>query len=257
LELTRKEKLLIYCLGRETTVYSAAEAWTGKKGTKIKNLGPWYACKTELIKEGLIKEGKKIGREQKIKANINKFLETSFHSTEEKKMYSYMLKKYVIRTFGKYISKIIDFLMDLENDVEGSFFEDYSRPDILSLFTVISMSSCDEKKLKQLLKRSNIADLYDNIMMLTKGDSDFKDFPKMKDMKYASKWGFSFLIPRIKKVFSESERRELCVYNLLSKSEKRIKKFMFLIYELMPEKAYKNYALSQVKKRLNPDPTNQ
>jgi len=35
MSITRKEKLLIYCLGRETTAYKVAEAWEEKKGIDI------------------------------------------------------------------------------------------------------------------------------------------------------------------------------------------------------------------------------
>ena len=71
--LTRKEKLLFFCIGRETTPYEAAERWERQKGTEI-NLGPWYACKSELQDEELIGETAQRGRQKLIRANVSAYL---------------------------------------------------------------------------------------------------------------------------------------------------------------------------------------
>jgi hypothetical protein len=251
MELTRKEKLLIYCLGRKTIVYEAAEAWTGKKGTDPDlKLGPWYACKTELINEGLIREVDKDGRKVIIEADLNNVLNSAYPSPEAQKMYSYMFKRYIHSTFKKYIQKIMDLVMDVDKELEGGLFKDYSRSDILFFFMLVSMLSCDRRKLKQIWRNSDLGKMYNNIMTITKGDSDFQDFPKPNEWKKIFKWNFDLWVPKVYEAFNESERKELCFYNLLAKSKKRIKRFIYLIYELLPEKAYKNYVLSQVKLKL-------
>ena len=244
--LTRKEQLLIYCLGRETTVYQAAEAWTGKKGTEI-NLGPWYACKTELINEELIKKVASDGRKVILTANLQNFINSTFPDDEFRKRFSHIFRINILPVFKKYVQKIIDFGMELEKTGEekynqkGFFGDDYTRSNILLLFGLVSIWSCSEKKLDELWKDSNIKGVYDSISCMT------QVFPNPTKAKSAYRWGKNFMKSKLDEKFSETERRELCFMSLFSKSKKKIGKFFLLVQELMPEKQFKKFVISQTK----------
>ena len=252
--LTRKEQLLIYCLGRKTTVYDAAEAWTGEKGTKIA-MGPWYNCKKELIKEGLIKEFPREGREVNITANLQNFINSTFPDDEFRKRFSHMFRINILPVFKKYIEKIIDFGLELDKKLEGSstpivfFDDDYTRSDILLLFGLISIWSCTEKKMDTLWSDSNIKGVYDSISWLTQGASEGKEdiIPKPTEVKGVYRWNKNFWNPKIQENFSEKERKELCFISLFSKSKKKIGRFFLLVQELMPDKQFKNFVISQTK----------
>lgn len=112
--LTRKQKLLLFCLGRTTTPYEAAESWEGKKGTEI-NMGPWYACKSGLLKECLIIEKAQKGRKKLIQADPSTYLN---------RMDEAVRNALDIPLFLKYAPKIIDFMAKREEDIpdEGTFY---------------------------------------------------------------------------------------------------------------------------------------
>jgi len=104
--LTRKEKLLFFCLGRTTTPYEAAERWEGKKATQI-NMGPWYACKSELLKERLIEEIAQEGREKLIRADLSAYL-NRLDETVRRTVH--------VPLFSKFAPKIVNFIIQ---DDEG------------------------------------------------------------------------------------------------------------------------------------------
>lgn len=102
--LTRKEKLLLYCLGRETTPYEAAEKWEKTKGIEM-NLGPWYACKAELIEEKRIVRRKGKGREKPIEANITKYLDDILCNNPVQEQLLLLVPEDLVR---KYSRRIVD-----------------------------------------------------------------------------------------------------------------------------------------------------
>lgn len=107
--LTRKEKLLFFCLGRETTPYEAAEIWEGQKGTEI-NMGPWYACKSELEKEKLIGEIAQKGRKKLIRADLSAYLNRLDENVK---------KAVNTPLFEKYAPRIVDFMIKYPENTPG------------------------------------------------------------------------------------------------------------------------------------------
>lgn len=137
--LTRKDKLLLYCLGRKTTPYEAAEKWEKKRGTEI-NMGPWYACKNQLLDEGLILKRREKGREKLIEADERKYLNDLFGEISTLDELELFVPEDLVK---KYSKRIVDLGLERHSQVfqwGGSLY----LPFVVLLFTRIFSGPRDD-----------------------------------------------------------------------------------------------------------------
>jgi hypothetical protein len=125
----RKDELLIYSLGRVTNPYKAAQTYLRntrpKRSLALGEVGPWYTCKKQLLREGLIRQSN--GKNKSIEANLPKYFGVLLENSPHKKD----LENENIPLFKKYASRIVDFL--IKNDsLEKT--HDFSYPLVFFLF---------------------------------------------------------------------------------------------------------------------------
>ena len=118
--MKRKKQLLSFTLGRETTPYEAAKAFRSGKKVGLGELGAWYTCKNQLLKEGLITKSEEKGKSKPIKANTSMYFDVILGDMSICKDF----RKENISLFEKYVPKIVDYLIKkklLENVNEISY----------------------------------------------------------------------------------------------------------------------------------------
>jgi len=114
---TKTNFMLVWCLGRETTPYKAAEKYYttydpnvkfNPKDTSI--IGPFYTAKRELLNQKLLIEmPREKGRDKPIKTNMEVYL-ADFQSV-----------KPLLSEFEKYAKRIVDLIVDRKLEITNGY----------------------------------------------------------------------------------------------------------------------------------------
>ena len=119
---TKKDFMIVYGLGRETTPYEVAKQYYklyfGRDldpKADVSKFGPFYSAKSELLKKGLLIETKVKGREKLITTNIEKYLDYLFEGVFETDDPFYLdFKRIFVGILQKIGSKIVDLSLNID-----------------------------------------------------------------------------------------------------------------------------------------------
>jgi hypothetical protein len=210
--LTRKDKLLLAALGRKTTPYDAAKKF-GENVSDLGKLGPWYACKKELVNEKLIKEMPEEGRDKPIMADTAAYMQFVIRNDKAARI---LASGKAIKVFEKYAPRFVDLVINLVTqfpEAEGSGVPLVKVP--LFGFLFITFYSADQERARK--KIESLPGDVSQFFQVFKNNEHFEALLSDENEAIgASSIALDFYKDFALK-FTEEEKEELSFLNLYSK----------------------------------------
>ena len=188
---------MIYALGRVTTPYEAAKTFfkpsKNRKTISQGELGAWYTCKKELLREGLIMEIEQKAnarRSKPIRADSSKYVEKVMEGLSNHACFG----NEVLPLFAEYAPTVVDFLVKKNEQLIET--ENFSFPFVLFLLTRYLAPIVDE--IQATADKTTLRRIVSFVRELPESQRKELSLPRDRQQEYLEV-AFSLLSPQLLK----------------------------------------------------------